>query len=731
MILEYFDPDIHRLLGSKINSELCLYDLNDFFNTSEFEQQLRQLSAGEIDQIEKAISKNNSTPSICNRPLNFLVTEVKIGSDDFFSVNVTEKNLGLDNSLTRFLDAEKMLCTIFSSEHYSVFLLDQAGQILMANEASLKWLGYTKKELISQNVASFVHDQTEIKQLKKDIKNTYGHEVANDFSAILYCSGKNEIVPKYFHYIRKDKSQLPVRLLLLPIIEHGDKLTGYMAIGVDVSGMSEMQSRLHLSEQKMATIIDSAVDGIIIINAEGIIEGFNVAAEKMFGYKGSEVLGKNVNLLMPEPYKSEHDEYLKRYLNTQIPHIIGIGREVYARKKSGEVFPIDLAVGEVEFDDGHLFAGFVRDLTEKKKLEKERDSFFEMSLDLFCITDPEGRLKNVNSQWKTILGYMPREIEGKKLETFFHKEDFNCNCSELDNIFSGENSFEEAIRFRCKNGDYRWLYWNFSRDFSNKVVYGVARDMTNDKKMVEELQKAKLSAERSSRAKGRFIAQMSHELRTPLNSIIGFSNFILKNSKTNLSKREISFLDRIKRNGDNLLALINSILDFSKTESGFMEVSSASVYVPELINEIVDLMQSVIVEKKVKIIINVPGECAEINSDPIKLRQILQNLIGNAVKFSPNGTVMVNLFVNSASKLPEKVEIIDSGPGISEEKIKLIFEAFQQGDTSLSRKFGGAGLGLTIAKSFADLLGLKIEVESSLENGSCFSIIFANDSEYN
>ncbi|HOI89337.1 MAG TPA: PAS domain S-box protein [Candidatus Rifleibacterium sp.] len=488
------------------------------------------------------------------------------------------------------------------------------------------------------------------------------------------------------------------------------------------------QKNLLISERTMATIVDLAVDGVVIIDDQGIIQAFNLAAERMFGYRCSEVLGRNVSLLAPEPHRSKHDGYIKRFLTTRIPHIIGIGREVDAQKKDGELFPIDLAVGEVRLETGSLFTGFIRDLSESRKLISERNSFFQMSLDLFCILGFDGLFRRVNPQWHDVMGYAPEDLQGKPFGDLIHPDDIGSDGQILREILGERNVFGRVMRLRQQNGDWRWLLWNSSVDRANRAIYGVSRDITEQKSMLEELQKAKAEAEKSSMAKGIFIAKMSHEFRTPLNSIIGFSRHLQKNTDNRFSERDMLYLDRILRNGETLLKMIVSILDFSRSESHQLRVESREVNLRELLEEIIDLMQVLIEERHVDIVLSVPEGCRTIFTDVVKLRQILQNLIDNAIKFSDNKPVKIEVVVDEQNQ-PGQIDVVDAGPGIEADKVDLIFEAFQQADNRIARKYGGAGLGLAIARSFAELLGMKIIAKSEPGHGSCFSVILPKNGE--
>ncbi|UCD37263.1 MAG: hypothetical protein JSW54_10565, partial [Fidelibacterota bacterium] len=234
-------------------------------------------------------------------------------------------------------------------------------------------------------------------------------------------------------------------------------------------------------------------------------------------------------------------------------------------------------------------------------------------------------------------------------------------------------------------------------------------------------------AERATRTKSEFLAKMSHELRTPLNSVIGFTNVLLKNQDQKLGEKDLTYLDRILSNSQHLLSLINDILDLSKVEAGKLELEISSVSLDQVVNETVAQLEGQVRGTEVQLLAELPAEVTPIQTDKAKLKQVLINLVGNAIKFTEKGSVTVAILVNPETHNPERIEVHDEGIGIAPDRLSTIFDAFQQADRSpTSRKFGGTGLGLTISHSLCELMGYELTVDSEPEVGSTFSIVLSN-----
>jgi len=369
--------------------------------------------------------------------------------------------------------------------------------------------------------------------------------------------------------------------------------------------VQERTAELSESVARLDAILDTAVDAIITIGEQGIVESMNPAAEQIFGYSAAEVVGQNVSMLMPSPDRQQHDQYMARYLETGESRIIGIGREIVGQRKDGTAVPLELAVSEVRLRGRRAFTGILRDITERKRAQVE-------------------------------------------------------------------------------------------------------------------LQKAMQAAEAASQTKGQFLANMSHEIRTPMNGIIGMTELALK---TKLSKEQREYLEMVKVSADALLLLLNDILDFSKIEAGKLELEHIPFGFRGSLEETVTGFALGAHQKGLELACHISSSVPDnLVGDPGRLRQIVVNLVGNAIKFTEQGEVVVRTAVESRSE--EAVElhfsVSDTGVGIPPEKQEAVFAPFTQADGSVTRKAGGTGLGLTICTQLVALMGGRVWLESKIGEGSTF-----------
>jgi PAS domain S-box-containing protein len=343
--------------------------------------------------------------------------------------------------------------------------------------------------------------------------------------------------------------------------------------------------------------------------------------------------------------------------------------------------------------------------------------------------DRHGRFTFANQLFCDELGKPLEEIVGKTDFDFFPPELAQKYASDDQRVMSTRRVFEDIEKHRKPDGTQCYVEVLKSPVYDSKAsVMGIQVmfwDVTERELAKQALQSSKEAAESANRAKSEFLANMSHELRTPLNSVIGFANILLKNKPRNLRPEDLSFLERIGANGKHLLALINQILDLSKIEARKVELELAMVSLPTLVQEIIDQFEGQLRGRDLQLVADLPQVIGSFETDSGKLKQVIINLIGNALKFTEHGSVTVRIEVEPQNHQPTRIDVIDTGVGIPPNRLSAVFDAFQQADSSTARKYGGTGLGLTISRALCELMGYRISVSSELGKGTTFSVELA------
>lgn len=368
------------------------------------------------------------------------------------------------------------------------------------------------------------------------------------------------------------------------------------------------------------------------------------------------------------------------------------------------------------------------DLIETKK---RLQTLIDASNQIVWETDAEGKMHSDLQSWINFSGQRREEIATQFWWLCVRKEDQERCQNVWMKALESKSSFEVECQIRRYDGIYRSFIINavpIKKDYGNiKSWMGSCRDIT-DRKMVEQsLLESKLQAEKASRIKSEFLANMSHEIRTPMNAIIGMADLLVESPLNSEQKR---YVDIFKRAGENLLYIINDILDLSKIESGYLKIEKGDFNLKNLIDEVMDLCHSKAISKKINLILNVQSDMADsFIGDAFRIKQVLMNLIGNAIKFTENGAITIRVSKNHLFRKGHiLIQIVDTGIGIEADKIKSLFSAFTQADSSVTKKYGGTGLGLAICRKLVDMMGGEIWVESTLGQGSTFSFTLSCES---
>jgi len=490
------------------------------------------------------------------------------------------------------------------------------------------------------------------------------------------------------------------------------------------------------TESRLQDFLDNANDLIQFTDPSGDIQYVNRSWEEAFGYGSDEVIGRNVTAFVDNEDRDELKSMIGKVASgTPVP-----GHNLRFRRKDDELMVGSISTN-ARFKDGEVASlrMILRDVTDRVKAEHELaasranlNALIENTGDAIWSVDLDHRLITINSAAALALearsgrepqvGDLPEELHTGEVAEWYHEA--------YSMAFSGAR-FSKLLTERV-DGEIRYFEQFFNPIQEHGAWVGivvVGKDVTRRKRAEEELVQARDDAEAANQAKSRFLANMSHELRTPLNSVIGFANILLKNKADNLKKQELGFLDRIAVNGKHLLALINEILDLAKIEAGRMVLELRSVDLAGLVHEAIALVDGQIRLKSGTVIVRADVQDAldEMETDSAKLKQVIVNLVGNALKFTESGEVVIRVVTRPGSREPHIIAVSDTGIGIPPDRVDAIFEAFQQAEAGTARKFGGTGLGLAISRSMCLLMGYDLTVTSVEGEGTTFSIVMDPD----
>jgi len=495
-----------------------------------------------------------------------------------------------------------------------------------------------------------------------------------------------------------------------------------------------LYAELSRSEGWMRALLTTTIDGVITVDRNGTVLEFNASAEKIFGWRRDEIVGRNAGLLLPE------DDHTSRaglfgYLADSRAQAAPNNAEVEALRRDGSLVPIRVAIGHAPLEDQELFVCFVTDITERREMVgalRASEQQFRSLIGTIPGISYRSRIEGahpmvfVSDAIERVTGYPARDFTGSAPRRSFgalvHAADRVRVSETIETALREDRPWLVEYRLLHADGSTRWLWENGAavRDDDGQLAWldGVILDISERRMMEEALRDAKDNAEQAAAARATFVANMSHEIRTPMNAILGFTDVLLDGE---LAPDQRRHLDTVRNAGRSLLRLLNEILDTAKLEKGAVELEINDFNLLSLIDELSSTLAANARAKGLHVDIHYdPALPTNLRGDELRIRQVLTNLLDNAIKFTASGSVVLRA---EAQGDQLHFSVKDTGIGIAPERLEAIFDPFTQADASMTRRFGGTGLGTTISKQLVELMGGKIWAESTVGEGATFHVL--------
>ncbi len=675
-------------------------------------------------KIERAINRGTTEQFVykitdSGGKIRWVLEEVSLLGDIYKKKQII---IGTVRDITEQKKAEDKLreyLLIVSSSSELMSLIGPDYRYINVNQAYLDAYQKTKDQIEGHTVAEMFGEDIFAEVIKSHIDRCLLGENISDHYWFTFPGGE----PRYMH------------VKYNPVREIDGTISGVTVSSRDITELKNVEDQLKIFKMFAS---ESGI-GFGMADMNGIVTYVNSTLCRMAGYNSpSEIIGLSIAVT----YLKNH---LRKIRNEILPVILEKGQwtgEIDMERKDGKIVHTIENFFLINNDYGKpvAFAMSVTDISDRKLAEQALQhsehnfrSIFTNAAIGIDVVDEEGNFIQVNEALSQMLGYSPKELCGMNIFQVTYQDDLGISQTPLVDLFSGKQpNYRLEKRYVRKDGEIFWADLSVTPYYDvinqRNLAIGTIIDISESKLLQKELEHSKEEAIKANKAKSEFLANMSHEIRTPLNAVIGFTELLESIVE---DPRQINYLESIKSGGKNLLLLINDILDLSKIEAGKMEFKYEPVNPYSLISEIRQIFSLKIKEKDLDFIVEVDDEIPEsLILDEVRVRQVIFNLIGNAIKFTESGHVKFSvkkIFTpEDTSRINLTFSVDDTGIGIPEDQHVRIFDAFQQQSGQSTRKYGGTGLGLTISKRLVEMMGGDIQLASTLGVGSTFTFTLKN-----
>ncbi|MEQ1949453.1 MAG: PAS domain S-box protein [Bryobacteraceae bacterium] len=643
---------------------------------------------------------------------------------------------------------------IFNSANFSSIATDEKGVIQLFNVGAERMLGYTAIEVVDKITPADISDPQEVIARAKALSLELATTITPGFEALVFKASRGIEDIYELTYIRKDGSRFPAVVSVTALRDDRGGIIGYLLIGTDNTARKQAEEALLKAGALQNAIFNSANFSSIATDEKGVIQLFNVGAERMLGYTAIEVVDRITPADISDPQEViARAKVLSLELATTITPgfealVFKASREIediyeltYIRK-DGSRFPAVVSVTALRDDLGGIIGYLLigTDNTARKQVEAEqklldqrlRDqqfytrSLIESNIDALMATDPAGIITDVNKQTEALTGCTRDELIGAPFKNYF--TDPERAEAGIKRVLQGNKVTDYELTARARDGKETVVSYNATtfhdRDRKLQGVFAAARDVTERKRFEQvqqenniELERAKAAAEKANLAKSDFLSSMSHELRSPLNAILGFAQLINSESPAPSASQSAS-IDQILHAGWYLLQLINEILDLAQIESGKLALSLEPILLAEVMLECQAMIEPQGQKRGIRMTFPEFDTPFYVDADRTRLKQVLINLLSNAIKYNrPNGTVAVTCGAISPDRI--RISVRDTGAGLPPGMLMQLFQPFNRLGQERNTE-EGTGIGLVMSKQLVELMGGAIGVESSVGSGSVF-----------